>query len=99
MTNYDMYGFYGMSVWIPSEERSEDFLLKTKLQKSRVVLRFTAGDLNAQRLELWDTGQAPHYDVVYVRADRLGTLIDAFMGAPYATMINPHDDPDGGSDR
>lgn len=35
----------------------------------------------------------------YVRADRLGTLIDAFMGAPYATMVNRHYDPDGGSDR
>lgn len=98
MANQEIYGFYGVSVWIPIKDKPDDLLLKTKLQKSRIVLRFTVGDLNAQGLELWDTGQAPHYDAVYVQADRLEALIEALMGTDCMTMINPHYDPDGGSD-
>jgi len=71
---------------------------RESVQKSRIVLRFTVGDLNAQGLELWDTGQAPQYDVVHMEADRLEALLEALIGTDRMTMINPHDDPDGGSD-
>jgi len=99
MTNHEIYGFfYGVSVWIPIRDKPDDFLLKTKLQKSRIVLRFTVGKLNAQGLELWDTGQAPHYDVVYEQADRPEALIEALLVTDCVTMINPHYDPDGGAD-
>lgn len=68
-------------------------------QSDAVVLRFTAGDLRAAHLELWDTGQPPHYDVVYVVADGLDSLVEALMATPNMTLINPHYDPDGGSER
>ena len=99
ITNMQLYGFYGISVWIPNPNRPEAVLLATKLLKSPVVLRFTAGDLTSQDLELWDTGQAPHYDVVYIRADSLDQLVEALMSAPHESMTNPYHDPDGGSDR
>ena len=98
-TNFELYGFYGISVWVPTQERTTDALLATKLLKSQVVLRFTARDLTTQHLELWDTGQSPHYDVVYVRSDDLDALVNALLAAPNTIMINPHYDPDGGSDR
>ena len=99
VTNFEMYGFYGVSVWLASEERPEGVLLATKLLKSRVVLRFTVGDLRAAHLELWDTGQSPHYDVVYVVADGLDSLVEALLATPNMTLVNPHYDPDGGSER
>jgi hypothetical protein len=98
-TNFELYGFYGISVWVPTQERTADVLLATKLLKSQVVLRFTARELIAQHLELWDTGQSPHYDVVYVRADDPEPLINAVLTTPNTIMINPHYDPDGGPDR
>jgi hypothetical protein len=99
LANYGLYGFYGVSVWVPSEEKPEDDVLATKLRRSRFVIRFSAGDLYAQRLELWATGQSPHYDVVYIQAASPDSLVEAFMAAPYVTMINPHYDPEGGPDR
>ena len=51
------------------------------------------------QLELWDTGQAPHYDVVYVGADNPDTLVEALMSVSAESMINPYYDPDGGFDR
>jgi len=98
-TNFELFGFYGISVWVPTQDRTADVLLATKLLKSQVVLRFTARDLTAQHLELWDTGQSPHYDVVYVRADDPDALVNALLAAPNTIMINPHYDPDGGPDR
>jgi hypothetical protein len=99
LANYGLYGFYGISVWVPSEGTPEEVVLATKLRRSRFVLRFTAGDLYLQRLELWATGQSPHYDVVYTQAASLDSFIEALMTAPHVTMINPHYDPEGGSDR
>jgi hypothetical protein len=98
-TNFAVYGFYGLSVWLPDERHPEDALLATKLLKSRVVRRFTAGDLTARDLELWDTGQSPHYDVVYIRAASPDDLVEAVVAAPCTTVINPSYDPDGGPDR
>ena len=63
------------------------------------MLRFAAADLISVQLELWDTGQAPHYDVVHVGADNPDTLVEALMSVSAESMINPYYDPDGGFDR
>lgn len=97
-TNFAVYGFHGLSVWIQPYPESEDALLATKLLKSRVVRRFAATDLAARDLELWDTGQSPHYDVVSLRGADLGALVNAVIATPYTTVINPQFDPDAGTD-
>lgn len=99
ITNNQLYGFYGISCWIPSPDSPQETLLATKLLKSTVVLRFAAADLISMQLELWDTGQAPHYDVVYAGADNPDTLVEALISVSAESMINPYYDPDGGFDR
>lgn len=96
--NHAVYGFFGISVWVPSSEFAEDDLLATKLVKARTVARFLAADLAERGLELWDTGQAPHYDVVHRDAISLDALVQALIDAPRTTLINPYYDAEGGDD-
>jgi hypothetical protein len=98
-TNFAVYGFYGLSVWVPDDAAGEDALLASKLLKSRIVRRFVVASLLARGLELWDTGQSPHYDLVYLLAADVDALVDAVIATPCTTLINPHHDPDGGADR
>jgi len=97
-TNFAVYGFYGLSVWVPADADGEATLLATKLLKSRIVRRFLVADLLARGLEMWDTGQSPHYDLVYVRDGDVETLVVAVIATHNTTLINPHHDPDGGAD-
>jgi hypothetical protein len=48
---------------------------------------FTAGDLQAAGLDLWDTGVARHYDVVH--AD-LQELVARMLGTVYRVVPNPY---------
>ena len=98
-TNFAVYGFYGLSVWVPADAAGEDTLFATKLLKSRLVRRFVVADLIDRGLELWDTGQSPHYDLVYLRGANVDALVDAVIATHSTTLINPHHDPDGGADR
>jgi hypothetical protein len=50
-------------------------------------------------LELWDKGQSPHYDLVYLRGADADGLLDAVVATHSTALINPHYDPDGGADR
>lgn len=97
--NFELYGFYGLSVWVPGDGVTVDAVLATKLVKSRLAVRFRAGDLYDLGLALWDTGQFPHYDGVYLAGDTLEGLVSAFVAAPRTVTINDHYDPDGGPDR
>jgi hypothetical protein len=50
------------------------------------LVLFTAGDVENANLELWDTGLAPHYDVVH--AD-LRELVARMLGTAHRAMPNP----------
>lgn len=57
--NHDLYGFYGVSVWIPDAEHLLASLEKSKLVKFTQYATFTVADLITSELEVWATGQAP----------------------------------------
>jgi hypothetical protein len=92
--NFDVYGFYGISVFAEVGGATFDTIAATKLGRARWIAVFTAGDLLGAGLELWDTGQAPHYDVVH---EVLSELLERFLGAPHRTVRNGHfQSPDEG---
>jgi hypothetical protein len=85
--NHDLYDFYGVSVWIPNIEHPLTRLEQTKLVKFSQYAVFSVADLVARGLELWATGQAPHYDVVHVDLD---TLVGQLRSTLHQIRMNPH---------
>jgi hypothetical protein len=85
--NFDVYGFYGISVFAEVGDATFDTIEATKLARAHWIAVFTAGDLFSAGLELWDTGQVPHYDVVH---QVLPELLDRFLGALHRTIRNEH---------
>jgi hypothetical protein len=94
--NFDIYGFYGLSVWVTGPDITLADLLAGKLKGAIEVAQFRAGDLYARSLHLWDTGQYPHYDVVHDDGATLDALVSAMRLAPFTAVTNPYYEPDGG---
>jgi hypothetical protein len=85
--NAEVYGYFGISVFAEVGGATFDTITATKLARARWIAVFTAQDLLAAGLELWDTGQTPHYDVVH---EALPELLGRFLGAPHRTVPNEH---------
>ena len=51
------------------------------------LVLFTAGDLRGADLEPWDSGLAPHYDVVHPELGELGARM---LGTEHRVVPNPH---------
>ena len=56
--NFDVYAFYGISVFAETPEVAWTDLAAVRFSAVPWLVLFTVGDLEAAGLELWDTGQA-----------------------------------------
>ena len=91
--NFDTYGFYGISVLVEVNGADWRTIAATKLARAEWLAMFTAGDLLAAGLELWGTGQSPHYDVVH---SELAELVSKLVGRPHRLVPNDHYEPPKG---
>lgn len=57
--NHELYGFYGVSVWVTSAAYPRKLLEATKLIKFERYAEFTVADLTGRGLALWATRPAP----------------------------------------
>jgi hypothetical protein len=86
--NHELYGFHGVSVWVANIAFPRELLESTKLVKFERYAEFTVADLTECGLQLWATGQRPHYDVVYEGND-LESLVARLAAAPHRIVDNP----------
>jgi hypothetical protein len=80
--------FYGVSVWVSDLAFPRELLESTKLVRFERYAEFTVAGLAESRLQLWATGQRPHYDVVYEGND-LESLVARLAAAPHRIVDNP----------
>jgi hypothetical protein len=88
MLNAELYGFYGVSVWVADRDWPRERLEATKLVKFDRYAEFTVASLTGRGLSLWATGQRPHYDVVDERND-LESLVTLMAATPHVIRDNP----------
>jgi hypothetical protein len=86
--NHELYGFYGISVWVTGTSHPRELLEATKLRRFDRHAEFTVAGLTQRGLALWATGQCPHYDVVHEDGG-LDTLVTAMCDAPHRIQDNP----------
>ena len=84
--NHVIYGFYGVSVFAEVGGITWEEIASTKLRRADWVVLFTARALLANELDLWDTGQVPHYDIVH---DELDQLVGRILGCEHRVVHNP----------
>lgn len=93
--NFDVYGFYGVSVFAEAAEASWMDIASSRLARFQWIVLFTAGDLEAAGLQLWDTGLHPHYDLVH--ADPW-ELVGRMLATTHRVLINPYRNSGGNDD-
>ncbi len=98
--NFELFGYYGLSLWLVSDAWPHDRVLAEKARKARRVALFTADGLREQGLGLIPSGKAPHYDTsdgpaygasygsVQATAGSAEGLVDRFLGAAYTVEDN-----------
>ena len=98
--NFEVFGYYGLSLWLVSDLWPLDRLLSEKTRKARRVAQFSAGELLGQGLGLVPSGKVPHHDAtrglvygVSYGGDQNTTgdaeeLVDRFVSAAYTVEDN-----------
>jgi len=84
--NFEIYGFWGVSVFAAVGGHDLTWIASNKLLSAGMLVLFRAGDLFAAGLELWDTGQSPHYDVVHHDVDE---LVGRLVACQHRIIRNP----------
>ncbi len=84
--NFDVYGFFGVSVFAEVGGVDLGWIATHKLARAEWLVVFRAGDVLDAGLELWDTGQSPHYDVVHEDVDE---LVRRLVACPHRMILNP----------
>ena len=100
--NFELFGYYGLSLWATSVAWPVDRVLAEKAHKAAQAALFTAGDLRDKGLGLVPSGKTPHYDIsvgdvsgrtfgsVQITAPSAEDLIDRFVSATYTLVQNRH---------
>lgn len=92
--NSVIYGFFGISLFVEVGGFSWETIASERLVRAEWLALFTVGDHLSAGVELWDTGRAPHYDVVH---EWCSELVARFVGCPHRLVENPHyQPPEGG---
>lgn len=84
--NFDVYGYWGISVFAEVGGVDVAWIAANKLGRAEWLVLFRVGDVLAAGLELWDTGQSPHYDVVCDDGDE---LVRRLVACPHRIVPNP----------
>jgi hypothetical protein len=88
--NFEVYGYWGISTFAEVGGFDLPWIAAHKLARARWLVVFRTGDVLGAGLELWDTGQSPHYDVVH---EDLDELVGCLVGCPHRIIRNPARSP------
>lgn len=98
--NFEVFGYYGLSLWLVSDLWPMERLLSEKTRKARRVALFSVGELLGQGLGLVPSGKVPHYDATHGlvygvsyggdpnTAGSAEELVDRFVTAAYTVEDN-----------
>jgi hypothetical protein len=90
--NFDVYGYWGISVFAEVGGVDLAWIAAHKLVRADWLVLLRVGDVLGAGLELWDTGQSPHYDVVFEEVDE---LVRRLVSCPHRIIPNPARRPGG----
>lgn len=98
--NFELFGYYGLSLWLPTEMWPLDRILAEKTRRAARVALFSVESVTQQGLRLVASGREPHYGVtdgqfivggwgsVRITAGSAQTLVDRFLAAAYTIEKN-----------
>ena len=85
--NFDLYDFYGISVFAEVGGVDVDWISGHKLRRAEWLVLFEVRHVLAAGLDLWDTGLTPHYDVVHTD---IVELVTRLVGCRHRLVRNVH---------